>query len=81
MGDGLLHLLLYSPVSRVHVVELLLSALAVVQFLFRVEEFVDVEYLSLAAQEQPEVVESGMGVFVCRRCGGVLMEQGCVDEN
>ena len=80
VSDGLLHLLLYGPVSRVHVVELLLSALAVVQLLLRVQVFVDVENLSLAAQEQPKVVESGMCIFVDGWGGGVLVEQGGVDE-
>ena len=59
---GLLHLHLHLAVARVHIVELLLAAGPQVEFLFGVEQFVEVEEAPLPAEEEPQVVEPGIAV-------------------
>ena len=59
-GGGLLHLYLHVAVGRVHVVKLLHAAGPRVLFHLGVEVLVQVQQLALAAQVEPEVVESGI---------------------
>ena len=70
---GTLHLHLHLAVGGIHVVELPLTTGAQVDFLFRVQELVQVEQLALPTQEEPKVVEPRIPI-VGR--GDELLEQG-----
>ena len=56
LRSHLLHLDLHLTVARVHVVELLLAALAQIQFLFGIQVFIQMDHLPYPAQVQPQVV-------------------------
>ena len=81
MGSGgMLHLYLYLAVAGIHVVELLDTRSPQVSLLLGIECLVEVEYLSLAAQEETQRIESGILVVVLAglHCKG--MQQRCLDE-
>ena len=77
----LFHLHLYLAVTGVHVVELSLSACPCVGLFLGVETLVEVEYLSLATKEQPQVVQSGVAVVGKNFLSCIFVEQTCSDKN
>jgi hypothetical protein len=67
------HLYLNLTVTRVDIVELFHSRGSEVGLFLSIETLVDMEYLSLTAQEESEGIESRKLVF-CLSCGNELME-------
>ena len=81
MGCGrLFHLNLHLAVGRVHVVELLHARGSGVLLLLSIESLVDVEYLSVTAQEQSQGIESGVVIVVLASLHGKRVEQRCLHQ-
>ena len=62
-GAGLLHFYLYGAVVRIDVVKLFFPALAEIQFLYGIQQLIQVKQLALAAGEQAQLVDSSMQVL------------------
>ena len=77
---GLFHLYLYLAVGGIHVVELLHTRGACIQLFLSVELLVDVEDLSVAAQEEAEGIEARMMIIGLTCLHGKGVEQGRLDE-
>ena len=77
---NLFHLYLYLSVARVHIVELLLAALSVVEFIFCIEEFIEMENLSHTAQVETEVVETCILIVRSVLLGDEVAEDLSLDE-
>ena len=77
---SLFHLYLHLSVARVHIVELLLAALSVVEFIFCIEEFIEMENLSHAAQVETEVVETRILIVSSVLLGDEVTEGLRLDE-
>ena len=80
LGAGTLHLYLNLTVSRVHIVKLLLSALAVVQFVLSIEELIEMEDFSHSAQVEAQVVETSKLIFHTVLLGGIVAQSLRLDE-
>ena len=72
---GLFHLYLHLTISRINIVELFLARCTEIGFLLRIQIFVQVEDLSLTAQEQTQVVESGILIVAITVAGGIFVQQ------
>ena len=57
-GGSVFHLYLHLAVTRVHVVELLHTRGTGIQFLFRIKFLIDMEQLSVSAQEETEFTQT-----------------------
>ena len=77
---SLFHLYLHLSVARVHIVELLLAALSVVEFIFCIEEFIEMEDLSHATQVETEVVETRILIVSSVLLGDEVTEGLRLDE-
>ena len=77
---SLFHLYLHLSVARVHIVELLLAALSVVEFIFCIEEFIEMEDLSHATQVETEVVETRILIVSSVLLGDEVAEGLRLDE-
>ena len=77
---SLFHLYLHLSVARVHIVELLLAALSVVEFIFCIEEFIEMENLSHATQVETEVVETRILIVSSVLLGDEVTEGLRLDE-
>ena len=71
---GLFHLHLDLAIGRIHVVELLFTRNTEVGFLFGVEILVEVEQSSLTAQEETQVIETGILIVALAIGGGILVQ-------
>ena len=80
LGAGTLHLYLNLTVSRVHIVKLLFSALAVVQFVLGIEELIEMEDFSHSAQVEAQVVETSKLIFHTVLLGGIVAQSLRLDE-
>ena len=56
--DHLLHLDLNLTITRVHIVKLLFTTLAQVEFFLRIEILIQMENLTLSTQEQAQIIKS-----------------------
>ena len=71
----LFHFYLHVPITRIHVVELLLSALSGIEFHFGIQAFVDAKQGTVPTQKQTQVVHACKLVLCNRWLGGVSMQQ------
>ena len=77
---SLLHLYLYLSVARVHIVELLLATLSVVEFIFCIEEFIEMENLAHTAQIETQIVETRILIVRSVLLGDEVAEGLRLDE-
>ena len=77
---SLLHLYLHLSVARVHIVELFLAALSVVEFIFCIEEFIEMENLAHTAQIETQIVETRILIVRSVLLGDEVAEGLSLDE-
>ena len=76
----LLHLHLHLAIARVYIVKLLLAALPCVQFHLSVKALVQMEKCTATAQEQSQVIESGILVVGTVLTGGIVFQRPGLDK-
>ena len=80
LGTNLFHFYLHLPVTRIHIVELLLTALAIVLLCLGIEIFIDMEDFSHSTQIKSQVVETCIEVFLTITLSYIITESLCLDE-
>ena len=80
LGTSLFHFYLHLSVARIHIIELLLTTLAVVPLGLGIEILIDMEDFSHSTQIKPQVVETGIEVFLTITLSNIITESLCLDE-
>ena len=80
LGTSLFHFYLHLPVTRIHIVELLLTALAIVSLSLGIEILIDMEDFSYSTQIKSQVVETCIKVFLPIALSYIITESLCLDE-
>ena len=80
LGTSLFHFYLHLPVTRIHIVELLLTALAIVSLSLGIEILIDMEDFSHSTQIKSQVVETCIEVFLTITLSYIITESLCLDE-
>ena len=77
---SLFHLYLHIAVGRIHIVELLHARSPEVGLLFCVQIFIQMKQHTLAAQEQAQVIESGILIVAFTVRCSILVKQRCAQQ-
>ena len=80
LGTSLFHFYLHLPVTRIHIVELLLTALTIVSLSLGIEILIDMEDFSYSTQIKSQVVETCIKVFLTIALSDIITESLCLDE-
>ena len=80
LGTSLFHFYLHLPVTRIHIVELLLTALAIIPLGLGIEIFIDMEDFSHSTQIKSQVVETCIEIFLTIALSYIITESLCLDE-